>query len=366
MNSIKTGNRNKRSCVLLLMAASIVTATGAAESIGRTGGKGCGIPMHDYRPGDGLVDVTYSFGQFYVLFEEGLILRTSNGREWRVEAIGDTEAGESFKWLRSIAGNDHAMVVAEKNGRLYRKDQDTPWVQVFHDEMVEPFQVESNGNEFVVFAFRERGGAGSVLIYSANQGRDWERSNVEPSIKEAQIGKLSVVKNKYWWSSIGLFESDDGRSWRSINIVGPVLRGYFVEKNGIFINYMASQGVHWSADGVSWYRVPEPPSAPRRIAFADIKVSHDMLIGVGDCKYIWISVDGREWELIHTSLKETDQLEAVASNGKTIVAVGKGYPRDEDELSAIALVSTDGRHWRDVSSTVRSAIRKFRAESAIR
>lgn len=311
--------------------------------------------------GERLSDIAHAFGHFFVLDDDGLMLKTKTGYDWEGEPI--TEVSDQTRvsgWSGVAASHDAVVVITYAGGDIYRRDRDGQWQEVFHSDEVHPYRVESTGKEFVVTGQRGIGGS-AVVLYSRNQGRDWYEADIDVEARQNGFAMLSVAHASYWLSSPYLYRSADGVVWNRVDAGNVDARGGVVEKGGVYVNFIGHRGLYRSLDGQSWRYVSLAEGSLGRVNIHDLKVTHGQFIGVGACGHIFVSDTAENLVAVDTGFENIHSLDALASDGDTIIAVGQSNPPDENGISAITLVSKDGKRWENVSDRVRTEIAKFRA-----
>ncbi len=301
--------------------------------------------------GEHIEDVTHTNGKYVAVTNEGHVLISGDGFEWNIRKIN-----QSPRLIRGISAAEEVVIAIDAFGKIYRSIDGESWEVVLNDSSLKLATVESNGKEFVVYAREAQ--HGGMLLYSEHNGGTWERHYISDA-DPLDWYYLSVVGSQYFVSTSKLYESGDGVLWNRIVTDDLNLPGLFAKNDdNLYVNTAGTDEVRISQNRRTWTKVlikgnPVPVN--------DIKWVRNQFIIVGNCSLILTSNDGTDWLRRTSDLQYPNRLNAVASNGETIVIAGEATKADSDGVSAVVLVSRDGKVWDNISEKIRTVLTDYKS-----
>ena len=303
-----------------------------------------------YRPGDHHNLHVASSGNTpfeYEWTKDGVVLVGQTGSSLNLSALAsETVAGEYTVSVTNnvssatssatvqLAGRmdeNDAWLAAGKGGTLLRSADATAWQSVTTGTTLDLHGVASNGSVSITV------GDGGTLLISSDFGVSWSSHNVGTA---ANLNAITAGPDQFvivGQDGIYLL-STDGTNWTEGRVPTWGNRDLYdiVYANGLYIAVGEHGSLFTSPDGINWTnRNSETLNDITDIGYADDFWARDSQ------QRLFVSSNGINWNLADGHL--LPQLNALAANGATIVAVG-----DAGEIQT----SADGVAWDQQDSTV--------------
>ncbi|MDX1953342.1 MAG: immunoglobulin domain-containing protein [Verrucomicrobiota bacterium] len=246
--------------------------------------------------------------------DNGTILTSPDGSSWTKRESGTTEnlVGSSFL---NLASDNRSFLIAGENGTLLQSTNGTNWTKI--RSIPAPHRLVKFEN---MKALGEYGL--SVDSVPPVSGAPAEISFKMSYANAGNGGFKGMALGNGRWVGVGngfTAASTDGNLWRS-----RIVRADFdavAYGEGRFVAVGFDGKVGYSTDGLNWTLTTQGP-VPATKNFRAVTYSNGRFIAVGTGSFIMISEDGIAWT--DKSLSSNVEFLAVAHNGSTVVATGKG------------------------------------------
>lgn len=297
--------------------------------------------------------VSWDGRQFVAVGASGTVALSPYGFQWSVNSVGSSEI------LAGAASDGGRLVVVGASGAIFWSLDGTMWQRAASATTSDLMAVSWTGTRFVA---AERGGVvfpGAVTpvvgILSSPDGVAWTRTPVPDAMsfqafassgsRLLLIGAYCVVPfaSPGGWCDSGalvVVSDDGGVSWSSTKLPGVWA---FADVVWTGSRFLAVQGdsVLQSPDGLSWTSAGGGPA----IWWPAIAIGDSGLVAVGMSGCISTSADGASWTPVLSNAYRPD-LADVVWTGTRFVAVGPG----SYAFPAAVKVSPDGLTWTDVDA----------------
>ncbi|MEN8165284.1 MAG: hypothetical protein ABFS37_14230 [Acidobacteriota bacterium] len=242
-----------------------------------------------------LHDVIWAGDQFVAVGRSGIIMTSSDGRDWTVRHYSN------IGYLNRVIFNGQLFLAVGVSGMTATSPDGISWT----DHVVEqPYpnamrDVAWNGSTFVTVGGPNVFG-GTMAIYYSEDGAEWSMADIEDLLPREFFCIVWGHDRFLAFDALmgSILSSFDGQNWieESTN-----LHGVFLEVLAVPGGYLGVGGggqVFRSADGMSWTASTVLP-LPRDLW--DLTFFQDKYVAVGDDGAILVSADhGQQWDVVTT------------------------------------------------------------------
>jgi len=300
--------------------------------------------------GEYIVDVAYSNGEYYMLSNHGHLLSTESGESWRVEAISDVRVS-NFKGIASI---NNELIAINSFGRIYQRLNGI-WTLIYKDGSIRLNKIISNNSKYIIVG-AQRGKLHVIEFETLNVNQVTSHT-----FNEINAGPLPItpsVVNNGFYISLGekMLRQEQASSEWVMDDKFPIGLGIFAQHREMMALVTVSGNISIKKSHIDQWEIISNISAG---SVHDFIWSGKNYVIAGSCGTLSYSDDGISWG--NVAIKETTTMKALGSGGNYLFAVGEDSLPDEDGISAVVLVSTNGKTWKDISLLVRGVLEDFRS-----
>jgi photosystem II stability/assembly factor-like uncharacterized protein len=199
------------------------------------------------------------------------------------------------------------------------------------------------------------GGTHGIVLVSGDHGASWtlEGARIPTGLNDLTWadGHFQAACG-YPMSVLGgaVMDSQDGTQWGAVCLLhgGPF---FGIASNSQCTVVVGKRGdIMRSTDGVHWKHVSPEKIVDRRSTLMDVVWTGTRFVAVGTDNAIATSPDGENWT-VHELKTEGYYLNAVASNGNVIVAVGHNCLNTADCKALLKMSNDGGENWMPVDTS---------------
>lgn len=290
--------------------------------------------------GHNLIAAASGDGVIVAVGERGTVLRSRNGVDWQISAIGadytlwDVVWGDGQfvavggEWGQEAFSHGNSVVLSSTDGRL--------WTERHRTDGVTLRSVVWSGEWYVSLGF------GSVGLTS-DDGVSWNEHNLEEDMSDTVdvawtgLEYVAVGDSHVSGDRVSSYVSEDGISWERFSMGGGLypFRGEIVWTGNRFVAAICN--VYVSDNGRIWHEVDEGSwECPEAVVSANGTLVAISSGGDGD---VLMSPDGYVWSSL--TIEGSPDLAGLAWTGDRFLAVG---------WNGTIVSSWDGISWRWLSS----------------